>query len=222
MDIWVSQNVPAEKICTRVPTGITESAVFVVDLEAIQLEDLIVDDNGVYGAHSSPSEHFQVFLDNQGKISGLNRIGRSHSETKRSLLDAHDHFIIGRQYSWSINNMDFRHMIAKVEHEDDFMRFAVVQYAVKMTPEEAKLILSKPYGGCRSSSEPHVRTKPSILEGMRKMGHKSSARQIISEIEKKAGGVFSVVSPSDISRDQQQVYNQLQRVEGRKRARSTK
>ena len=112
MDICVGQNVPEEKICTRVPTGITESAVFVVDLEAVQFKDLTVDDNGVYGAHSSPSEHFQVSLDDQGKISGLNRIGRSDSETKGSLLDAYDHFVIRRQYSWSGNNKDFRRMIA--------------------------------------------------------------------------------------------------------------
>jgi len=90
-------------------------------------------------------------------------------------------------------------MIAKVEHDGNFIRFAVVQYAVKMTPGEGKLILSKPYGGCQRTSESHVRTKPSILEGIRKMGHKSSAKQIISEIEKKAAGVVSVVSPSDIS-----------------------
>ena len=53
------------------------------------------------------------------------------------------------------------------------------------------------------------------------MGHKSSAKQIISEPEKKPGGIASVVSSSVIPRDRQQVYNQLRRVEGRKKARST-
>ena len=53
------------------------------------------------------------------------------------------------------------------------------------------------------------------------MGDKGSAKQIITEIEKKAVGVVSVVSPSDLPRDRQQVYNQLRRVEGRKKARST-
>ena len=91
MNICAGQNVSAEKICTRVPSGITQSPVFVVDLDAVQFEDLMVDDNGVYGAHSSPSEHFKVFQDDQGKISGLSRIGQSDSETKRSLLDAYDH-----------------------------------------------------------------------------------------------------------------------------------
>jgi len=107
MNICVCQNVSAEKICTRVPSGITKSPVFIVDLEAVQFKDLTVDDNGVYGAHSSPSEHFKVFQDDQGKISGLGRIGRSDSETKRSLLDAYDHCNIRRQYSWCTNNKDF-------------------------------------------------------------------------------------------------------------------
>ena len=74
MNICAGQNVSAEEICTRVPSGITQSPVFVVDLEAVQFEDLTVDDNGVYRAHSSPSEHFKVFQDDQGKISGLSRI----------------------------------------------------------------------------------------------------------------------------------------------------
>ena len=221
LDIRVNQEVPKERICSRVPTGVTESAVFVVDLEAVNYRDLTVDDNGVYGAHSSPSEEFQVFLDGQGKISAMTRIGRSNSKTERSLLSVFDHFTIRRQYSWSRQSKDFRRMIAKVEHEDKFLRLAVVQYTVKMTPKEAQLLLSKPYGNSRSSSEPHVRTKPSVLEGIREMSHKGSAKQIISEIEKKAGGVVSVVSPSDIPRDRQQVYNQLRKVEGRKKARST-
>lgn len=44
------------------------------------------------------------------------------------------------------------------------------------------------------------------------MSHKSSAKRISSETEKE-GGVVSVVSPSDIPKDRQQVYNQLRKVE---------
>lgn len=36
-------------------------------------------------------------------------------------------------------------MIAKVEHEDKFLRLAVMQYTVEMTPQEAKMLLSNPY-----------------------------------------------------------------------------
>lgn len=103
-------------------------------------------------------------------------------------------------------------MIAKVEHEDKFLRLAVMQYTVEMTPQEAKMLLSKPYGSSQSTWEPHVRTKSSVLQEIRKMSHKSSAKRISSETEKE-GGVVSVVSPSDIPKDRQQVYNQLRKVE---------
>ena len=53
------------------------------------------------------------------------------------------------------------------------------------------------------------------------MSHKSSAKRISSETEKKAGGAVSVVSPSDIPKDWQQVYDQLRKVEGRKKVRNT-
>lgn len=147
LKICVNQEVPKEKICSTVPAGVTESAGFVVDLEAVSYKDLTVDGNGVqYGAHSSLSENFQVFLDGQGKISAMTRIGRSNSEAKRSLLNAFDLFTIRRQYGWSSQSKDFQHMIAKVEHEDKFLRLAVMQYTVEMTPQEAKMLLSKPYG----------------------------------------------------------------------------
>ena len=56
-----------------------------------------------------------------------------------------------------------------------------------------------------------------VLQEIRKMSHKSRAKRISSETEKKTGGVVSVVSPSDIPKDRQQVYNQLRKVEGGKR-----
>ena len=48
-----------------------------------------------------------------------------------------------------------------------------------------------------------------------------SAKKIISHIQEETGGVVSISSPSNIPRDRQQVYNQLRRVEGKKKSRST-
>lgn len=61
-------------MCSRVPAHITESGIFIVDFAAVSHKDLKVDENRVYGAHFSPSEDFQVFFDNQGKVSALTRI----------------------------------------------------------------------------------------------------------------------------------------------------
>ena len=114
-------------------------------------------------------------------------------------------------------------MIAKVEHEEKFLQFAVVQYTVNMSCDEAKMLFATPANSRKRGrpSVPQVRTKPSVLERMREMGSKSSAKQIINNIQNELGGVVSISSPSDIPRDRQQVYNQLRKVEGRKKARST-
>lgn len=71
LDICLSEDVPEECVCQRVPTGITKSAVFVVNLEAVDDKDLTTDDCGIYGSHSSPSEEVDVVLDVHGKVSNF-------------------------------------------------------------------------------------------------------------------------------------------------------
>ena len=93
-------------------------------------------------------------------------------------------------------------MIAKVEHEGKFLRFAMVQYTVNMTPDGAKLLFSQ----TKRHSGTQVRTKPSVLERVRQSGDMFSAKKIINHIQKEAGGVVSIWSPSNFSRDRQQVY----------------
>ena len=47
---------------------VDQSAVFVVDLSAVDYKDLAADDCGVYGRHSSPSEAVHVQLDEDNKV----------------------------------------------------------------------------------------------------------------------------------------------------------
>ena len=127
LDICIRGNVLDEKVCTRVPAGITESGIFIVDLQAACYKDLTVDDNGVYGSHSSPSEDFQVFFDDRGNISAVKRIDKNDKETISEIQTSRSHFIVRRQYSWPRKDKNFRRMIAKVEHEEKFLQFAIVQ-----------------------------------------------------------------------------------------------
>lgn len=174
----VGGNVPPDKICRKVPAGVAESATFIVDLESVNFKDLTVDDNGFYGAHSSPSEDYQVLLDEQGKVSAITRIDKLDTESRSKLL-TYDHFVIRRQYSWPRNDKNFRRMIAKVEHEGKFLQFGIVQYTVNMTPDEAKLLFSKPQNSKRPSSA-QVRTKPTVLEKVREMARRSAQRRLLA------------------------------------------
>ena len=52
-------------------------------------------------------------------------------------------------------------------------------------------------------------------------GQKGSAKQIINEIQKQAGNISCISSPSSLPRDRNQVYYQVRNVEGRIHSRST-
>lgn len=57
--VCVGEKVPQNHISRTVPQAIRENVVFVVDIEDyVSHQDLSVDDNGVYGRHSSPRESF--------------------------------------------------------------------------------------------------------------------------------------------------------------------
>lgn len=55
------------------------------------------------------------------------------------------------------------------------MRFAIVQYTVNMTPDEAKLLFSQ----TKRHSGTQVRTKPSVLERVRQLGDTFSVQRYV-------------------------------------------
>lgn len=91
-----------------------------------------------------------------------------------------------------------------------------------MKTPDTEAIFQKAHGNRRLRIEPHVRTKPSVLKKIHSMGSSYSAKHIIQEIEKEAGGLAVISSLSLISRDRQQIYNQLNKVKGRVKSRSTR
>ena len=99
------------------------------------------------------------------------------------------------------------------------MRFALVHYIVKT--KDASNLFEKPHGCSKKNKEAYIRTKPSVLHKIKELGQKGSAKEIISEMEKQAGGVTSVSSPSYLPRDCNQVDHQIRKVEGRIKSRST-
>lgn len=114
---------------------------------------------------------------------------------------------------------DYRRIITKVEENNALLHFAVVQYIVKT--KDTSNLFEKPHGCSKKSKEPYIRTKPSVMEKIRELGQKGSAKQIISAMEKQAGDVSCVSSPSYLPRDRNQVYHQVSKVEGQIRSRST-
>lgn len=217
ISICVDGEFPAEKLCTKVPVMIDRSAVFVIDLSVVNPLDLTADDCGVYGCHSSPSVEVEVDVDDDGVLGSNVRTVSKDEESSHSLNTRR--FLIKRQYSWHSLSKDYRRIITKVEENNALLHFAVVQYIVKT--KDTSNLFEKPHGCSKKSKEPYIRTKPSVMEKIRELGQKGSAKQIISAMEKQAGDVSCVSSPSYLPRDRNQVYHQVSKVEGRIRSRST-
>lgn len=216
LQICVGQKVPQKKICSRVPSMVDQSAVFVVDLSAVDYKDLPADDCGIYGRHFTPSESVHVHLDEDDNVVGFQKVRKGDKTTKSKRTESP--YIVRRQYSWHSVTDEFRQIIVKVEHEGKFLRLAVVQYIVNTSDTSATF--KRPYGNS-NSSDLHQQTKPSVLAKIRKIGSTGSAKHIISQIESEAGDIATIPSASHLPRDRQQVYNQLKKVEGRTKSRST-
>ena len=120
-DICLSEDVPEECVCQRVPTGITKSAVFVVNLEAVDDKDLTTDDCGIYGSHSSPSEEVNVVLDIHGKVSNFVTVRGTGAEERNLSRLGGERVCVRRHYSWHSQTKDYKRLIVKVVHGGELL-----------------------------------------------------------------------------------------------------
>ena len=216
LEILVEHKFPPSKVCTHVPQAVKQNVVYVVDLEKVDHRDLTVDDNGIYGAHSCPTEVVELELDEQGKISSYTiqarkartADGDTVEHTSRSGV-----FLVKRHYSWHAKTRCFSRTVVKIEHQKDFLRYAIVQY--KVTGDVSGISLC-PHGNSKERKQPFLRTKPSVLEKMKKLGYSNTPKQVIRQVQCAAGGSDEFASLSDTPRDRQQMYNVLKKVSGQK------
>ena len=65
------------------------------------------------------------------------------------------------------------------------------------------------------------RTKPSVIEQVKTLGASKKPKMILKEIHSGSGGLFSDASPSDIPRNNRQIYNHIRFVQDRPKTRNT-
>ena len=106
----------------------------------------------------------------------------------------------------------------KIEHQKDFLRYTIVQYKVSDDISDITLL---PRGNSKKRKDPFVRTKPTVLEKMRKLGASNTPKHVIRKVHCAAGGSEEIASPNDIPRDRQQMYNVLKKVRGKLKNRNT-
>lgn len=187
--ICVEKKVPKEKICTKLPTMVQRSAVFVIDLSSVNHINLAADDCGVYGCHSSPSLRVEVGIDDEVNLeSSIRTVCKDESQAASSSSNVRQ-FAVRRQYSCHSLSRDYRRSIAKVEENNKMMRFAIVQYIVK-TKNTPKLF-ERPHGHSKKTKAPYLGTKPSVLQKIRQLGqNQASAKRIVSKLRSRLAMLY--------------------------------
>ena len=73
IDICIAGNFDAKKVYRKVPHGVTESAIFIVDLNIFNEGDLTTDGNGVHARHSCPTEVVRVEFSGESRIKSVSK-----------------------------------------------------------------------------------------------------------------------------------------------------
>lgn len=95
LNVCVGQNIP-QKICSRVPSMVDRSAVFVIDLSRVHHKDLSADECGIYDRHSSPSQTVHVHLDDENNVVSFENVEKGQEKTSKYTRQST--LIVRRQY----------------------------------------------------------------------------------------------------------------------------
>ena len=79
----------------------------------------------------------------------------------------------------------------------------------------------RPHGNSKQSTDSFNRTNPSVTNRIEYLGQHKHPKQIITAIENDAGGVFAANTPSQLPRDNTQIYNKLKLIPDRIKCRNT-
>ena len=187
LDICIAGNVDARKVCRAVPQGVTQSAIFIIDLKNVNEGDLTTDGNGVYARHTCPTEVVTADITSDSHIQSVRKCKKGKNAEGNHI------FAVKRHYSWHTSSDEFCRIITKVrdQRKEELGRYAVMQY--KVTEKARELFSRKTHGNVKHHKEGYLRTKPSVLSKIKQYAEEKSAKHVTTKVQEEAGGVCNVV-----------------------------
>lgn len=215
LEICIVGNIDTKKVCSGVPQGVTESAIFVIVLNKVEEKDLTTDGNGAYERHSCPTEVVTAEFTEESKIESLRKLKWGKNFRGNSV------FCVKRQYSWHSSCDEFCPIVTKVRDQGkgELGRYAIIQY--KVTEKAKELFTRKSHGNAKVREEGYIRTKPSVISKIKLYAKETAPKHVVTKVQSEAGGVCNFQSVSDIPRNRKQVYNQASKIPNRIRSRGT-
>lgn len=192
-----------ERICSKRPVRVQHNATFVIDLELVNIRDLTADDNGVYIDISCPVKCHKVQF-TAGKVSCVVEWhGRSTDRES-------DIFSLKRQYGTHKGTKEkagvhFKRVISTVKDKQGrYMRYAVVQYFFKDSPEIPLFLTS--HGNSKDDSKVFYPTTKSTLQSLKDLCKEMNPSNAYDAVHRGSGDIMSVRSISEEPRDKKQAY----------------
>ena len=222
INICLAEKVNIELVCKHVPQHIYHNAVFVVDLMFVKAEDLSTD-GLIYNSQACPVNFVQVLLGEDNGVRQCKIVPLDGNQTESI-------FKFKRQYSQcyssKIVGVKLKRTISKIEKMNgELCRYAVISYDfvgqehIYDTGRKIDLF-KRVQGNSKHRQEPYNRTFPSVINEIKHKGATSSPKNIVTEIQNNAGGLFNMNSPSEITTDRSQVYNAFRGID-RPKSRNT-
>ena len=185
-------------LCKEKPVSVRSNAVFIVDLESIDVRSLYADDNGVWTV-STPRRYFRVLMED-GRV---NDISSAHKDDYTHLLKRQ----YGKHHATFVEKgVHFQRIISTVQNKKgQRCRYAVVQYILRDGFETD--IVVHPHGNTRKTKRPFFKTDPTLLEKIKEEPLESKPKRVYTQLMEDSGGPLYSTSASTEPRNVQQIYS---------------
>ena len=218
VEICIGEKVETKNVCKVVPQHVYYDSAFVVDLHAVSAIDLTTD-GLIYHSHTCPKKHVDV----EYVLTKLIQAKIVPTSSKAT-------FVMHRQYSHcsssQIPGVYLKRTITRFSKgTDKKCRYAIITYKSNYSDISGEAIpttdiYKKIHGNSKLRKEKYTRTFPSVMKDIKVHGLTTTPKRVISLLQKKAGGVYTMKSPSEVARDRTQVYNAIRNVD-RPKSRNT-
>ena len=178
------------------------------------LNDLSV--NGfIYNKHSCSTQSVEVVYHHDNLVA-CKIVSNKENKTENI-------YTMCRQYSYasavSMAHAELKRTITRFEDGNDkTCQYAIISYKFNINGLDVRKtavneLFQKAQGNSKQRREPYNRTYSSVIKRIKKESEHFSPKNVVSNIQKQAGGVFEMSSPFEVAQDRMKIYNAARNVD---------
>ena len=192
-EICIGKKVDQDLVCKNVPYAIKSNAVYVIDINCVQLNDLS-SDGFIYNKHSCPTQNVEVGYHGDNLVA-CKIVSMKENKGKNI-------YKMRREYSYasavSMANTELKETATRFEDGNNkTWQYVIISYKFNVNGLDVEetavnVLFQKAQGNSKQRKEPHNRTYPSVIKRIKKESEHFSPKNVVSNIQKQAGVVFNM------------------------------